>query len=259
MHGVRPKKFLGQHFLKDKNIAQKIVDALSVESKDNTIIEIGPGTGVLSELLILRQIKELLLIEIDRESIAYLKENFIHEKVKIIEADFLKMNISDLSSSEISIIGNFPYNISSQIIFKTIDNRHLIPEFAGMFQKEVAERICASPGNKQYGVISVLTQAYYNTEYLFTVNENVFNPPPKVKSGVIRLVRKENFKLDCDEILFKKIVKESFNTRRKMLRVSLKRLIGKNEILQNDFFQKRPEQLSVIDFVNITNLISENR
>ena len=249
---VRAKKHLGQHFLKDKNIAQKIADSLLLNTP--TILEIGAGTGVLTQFLKKKENTKLLVSEVDDESIEYLIENDIISKEDIV-GDFLKLNLAALFKTQVAIIGNFPYNISSQIVFKTIENKELIPEFAGMFQKEVAERICASPGNKQYGIISVLTQAYYNTEYLFTVDENVFTPPPRVKSGVIRLSRKEDPNLGCNEKLFKQLIKTSFNTRRKMLRVSLKRIIGANEILKDSFYQKRPEQLSVQEFITMTNAI----
>lgn len=253
---VKPKKHLGQHFLKDQNIAKKISETLQLDTP--TVLEIGPGMGVLTNFLKENKKSELYVAEVDPESVEYLIENKIMDIHNIV-GDFLNLDIPNYFESELAVIGNFPYNISSQIVFKTIDNKEKIPEFAGMFQKEVAERICAAPGSKQYGIISVLTQAYYNTEYLFTVDEQVFNPPPKVKSGVIRLTRKENLDLGCDEKLFKTIVKNTFNTRRKMLRVSLKRIIGSNEILQEEFFQKRPEQLSVDEFVWITKRISENR
>ncbi len=249
---VKPKKHLGQHFLKDKNIAKKIAETLQLNTP--TILEIGPGMGVLTTFL-KNNTSELYVAEVDPESIEYLVENKIIDDHHIV-GDFLKLNIENYFDTEVSIIGNFPYNISSQIVFKTIENKEKIPEFAGMFQKEVAERICASPGNKQYGIISVLAQAYYKTEYLFTVDEHVFNPPPKVKSGVIRLTRKENLNLGCDENLFKNVVKTSFNTRRKMLRVSLKRIIGSNDILKDEFFEKRPEQLKVEEFVWITNKLA---
>ncbi len=251
---VRPKKHLGQHFLKDKNIAKKIAESLQLDIPN--ILEIGPGMGILTTFLKENNKPELYVAEVDPESVEYLIENKIMDIHHII-GDFLKLNLANYFKSEVAIIGNFPYNISSQIVFKTIDNKELIPEFAGMFQKEVAERICAEPGSKQYGIISVLTQAYYKTEYLFTVDENVFYPPPRVKSGVIRLTRLNNQELGCDEKLFKSIVKNTFNTRRKMLRVSLKRMVGNNEMLQNIFFQKRPEQLSVEEFVWVTNQIAK--
>ncbi len=250
---VKAKKHLGQHFLKDINIAEKIANTISNNTAN--VLEIGPGTGVLTRFLNQVEGRNLYAAEVDIESVEYLVGNNIIAPDHVF-GDFLKLDLPEIFTEEIAVIGNFPYNISSQIVFKTIENRKLIPEFSGMFQKEVAERISAEPGSKKYGIISVLTQAYYDVEYLFTVDEHVFRPPPKVKSGVIRLLRKDIDKLDCDEALFKQVVKTSFNTRRKMLRVSLKRLIGKSEILQDEFYQKRPEQLSVEEFVNITNQIS---
>lgn len=250
---VRPKKHLGQHFLKDLNIAKNISESLLLETP--YVLEIGPGMGILTNFLKENTKAELFVAEVDPESVEYLIENKIMD-IHHIVGDFLTLDVPNYFKSQVAIIGNFPYNISSQIVFKAIDNKAFIPEFAGMFQKEVAERICAAPGSKQYGIISVLTQAYYETKYLFTVDENVFNPPPKVKSGVIRLTRLESQQLDCDEKLFKSVVKNTFNTRRKMLRVSLKRMIGSSELLKDEFFQKRPEQLSVEEFVWVTNKIS---
>ncbi len=249
---VKPKKHLGQHFLKDKNIAEKIVNSLNAENiKD--VIEIGAGTGILTDFL-LKKDYNLHIIEIDTESIDYLKIHYPDLKEKLLHKDFLKFDLQNSFKENIAIIGNFPYNISSQIVFKVIENRQIVKEVVGMFQKEVAERITAVPGNKTYGILSVLTQAYYNTEYLFTVNEQVFYPPPKVKSGVIRLIRKNNETINCDDALFKKIVKTGFNQRRKTLRNSLKSLTQNIETL-HDFFNKRPEQLSWLQFVELTNLI----
>ncbi|RLD51912.1 MAG: 16S rRNA (adenine(1518)-N(6)/adenine(1519)-N(6))-dimethyltransferase [Bacteroidetes bacterium] len=249
---VKPKKHLGQHFLKDKNIAEKIVNSLNAENiKD--VIEIGAGTGILTDFL-LKKDYNLHIIEIDSESIDYLKIHYPDLKEKLLHKDFLKFDLQNSFKENIAIIGNFPYNISSQIVFKVIENRQIVKEVVGMFQKEVAERITAVPGNKTYGILSVLTQAYYNTEYLFTVNEQVFYPPPKVKSGVIRLIRKNNETINCDDALFKKIVKTGFNQRRKTLRNSLKSLTQNIETL-HDFFNKRPEQLSWLQFVELTNLI----
>ena len=253
---VKAKKSLGQHFLKDMEVANNI--ARAIEGDGDIVLEIGPGMGVLTKLIKKFNYKKLYVSEVDLESIFYLVANKIVEKEQIL-GDFMKLDIEELFGKDIAVIGNFPYNISSQIVFKTIDDRKYINIFAGMFQKEVAERICASPGNKQYGILSVMVQAYFDTEYLFTVEPEVFNPPPKVKSGVIRLKRRENLNIDCDEDLFKKIVKTTFNTRRKMLRVSLKRLIGANDFLKDDFYMKRPEQLSVEDFIRITNEISSNK
>jgi 16S rRNA (adenine1518-N6/adenine1519-N6)-dimethyltransferase len=251
---VKAKKHLGQHFLKDLNIARKIAETIAGEA--DYILEIGPGTGVLTKFLKEKFEDKLYVAEVDRESVEYLVQQNILPENRIL-GDFLKLDLATQFPGTLCIIGNFPYNISSQIVFKAIDRRAQVSEFAGMFQKEVAERIGAPPGNKQYGILSVMTQAYFEVEYLFTVSEQVFAPPPKVKSGVIRMRRKEKFHLDCDEQLFKSIVKTSFNTRRKMLRKSLKSLFDKPEILSRDIFLKRPEQLSVDDFVEITNLLGE--
>ncbi|GIJ95219.1 16S rRNA (adenine(1518)-N(6)/adenine(1519)-N(6))-dimethyltransferase RsmA [Capnocytophaga stomatis] len=259
METVKAKKHLGQHFLKDLNIAQKIADTLSL-SGYSKVLEIGPGMGVLTQFL-LKKGTEVHVIEIDKESVSYLEKNFPTLQKNIISGDFLKFNILSYFRSEpFAVIGNFPYNISSQIIFRTLELRDYIPEFSGMFQKEVAERICEKPGSKTYGILSVLTQAFYDAEYLFTVSENVFNPPPKVKSGVLRLQRKANYHLDCDEKKFFNIVKTAFNQRRKTLRNSLKQFLTNEEVKQNKIFDKRPEQLSWQEFLYITNLIeSKNK
>lgn len=247
---VKAKKHLGQHFLKDQNIAKQIADALTGEGYDS-VLEIGPGTGVLTKFLIPR-FDDLTVIELDRESVAYLNENYPSLKNRIIGGDFLRMPVSEIFKKPFAIVGNFPYNISTQIVFKTLENKELIPEFAGMFQKEVAERIVAGPGSKTYGIMSVLVAAYYDSEYLFTVEPGVFYPPPKVHSGVIRLKRKENYHLDCDEKLFYSVVKLAFNQRRKTLRNALKSLnlnLGpEKEVL----LTKRAEQLSLEDFIFIT-------
>jgi|TARA_R110002096_G_scaffold126532_3_gene273663 16S rRNA (adenine1518-N6/adenine1519-N6)-dimethyltransferase len=247
---VRAKKHLGQHFLKDQNIAKRIADSLKAEEYD-AVLEIGPGTGVLTQFLI-PKFKDLTLIELDRESVEYLHENYPSLKNKIIGGDFLKMPVSEIFKKQFAIIGNFPYNISTQIVFKTLENKELIPEFAGMFQKEVAERIVAGPGSKTYGIMSVLVAAYYHAEYLFTVEPEVFNPPPKVKSGVIRLSRKEDYNLDCDEKLFYKVVKMAFNQRRKTLRNALKSLNLSLAEDREELLGKRAEQLSLEDFIFIT-------
>ena len=249
---VRAKKHLGQHFLKDLDIAKNI--ATSIVNNELPVLEVGPGMGVLTNFLNAENKGDVYVAEIDRDSVAYLIENGIVPQERIL-GDFLHLDLKDSFDGEVNIIGNFPYNISSQILFRTLENKELIPEFAGMFQKEVAERIVAKPGNKQFGILSVMTQAYYDAEYLFTVDEHVFDPPPRVKSAVIHLKRKANIDLDCDEKLFKTIVKTTFNTRRKMLRGSLRRIVGKSEVLHDEFFQKRPEQLSVEDFVNVTNIM----
>ncbi len=255
MHGVRPKKFLGQHFLKDQNIAQNIVNALSYKGDGETVIEIGPGTGVLTNFIAQKEFKEIILIEIDRESIAYLRENFTSKNITILEGNFLKIDIDNISKSDLSIIGNFPYNISSQILFKVIEQRSRIKEVVCMLQKEVGERICASHGNKTYGILSVLIGAYYDSEILFNVSPEVFIPPPKVDSVVIKLKRKENLFLDCDEKLFKIIVKQGFQNRRKTLRNALKPIFLPSELTQDDIFNKRAEQLSVADYILLTKKI----
>jgi len=250
MMEVRPKKHLGQHFLVDQNIAAKIADSLL--HFEGNVIEVGPGMGVLTQYLIKKPNIELTVAEVDKESIDYLLEKNMLNASQIY-GDFLRLDIPSIFPNGVSIIGNFPYNISSQILFKAIENRKWVFELTGMFQKEVAERIGAVPGNKQYGILSVLAQAFFEVKYLFTVSENVFNPPPKVKSGVIRLVRRPIFELECNEKLFKEIIKTTFNTRRKMLRVSLKPFVKLNsEMLKDPFYTKRPEELSVEDFVRIT-------
>lgn len=252
---VKPKKHLGQHFLMDQNIAQKIVEQLSPNVEK--VIEVGAGTGVLTQYLIKDFDKKLHIIEIDTESIDYLSANFPTIGNRLIEGDFLKSKLSDFCEENLGIIGNFPYNISSQIFFHVIDYKDIVVEVVGMIQKEVAERLSAKHGNKTYGILSVLLQAWYDIEYLFTVNENVFNPPPKVKSAVIRLKRNKNTDLGCDEKLFKQIVKQAFNQRRKTMRNSLRSMISP-VIIENEIFNKRPEQLSVQDFVSLTNLIQSN-
>lgn len=254
---VRAKKHLGQHFLKDETIAQKIADSLSTE-KYKHILEIGPGMGVLTKYL-LKKDKKIWVVEIDRESIAYLKTHYLHLSERIIEADFLKMDLKTQFNNEpLAIIGNFPYNISSQILFKAIENRDLIPEFSGMFQKEVAQRITGKPGNKIYGILSVLTQAFYDTEYLFTVPPTVFNPPPRVESGVIRLIRKENYDLPVDTAFFFRVVKTAFNQRRKTLRNSLKSFGISDKLKEDAIFALRPEQLSVEQFIELTKNLAED-
>lgn len=263
---VKAKKHLGQHFLTDENIAKKIADSLT-ENGYNHVLEIGPGMGVLTKYLLEKKPK-VTVMEIDSESVTYLQETFPNEHIKlntsqdkfnIKEADFLKQDIATVFNNEqIAIIGNFPYNISSQIVFKAIENRHLVPEFSGMFQKEVAQRIAEKEGSKTYGILSVLTQAFYDAEYLFTVPPTVFNPPPKVDSGVIRLIRKENYTLPVDEKLFFRVVKMSFNQRRKMLRKSLKSFNLSDSLKEDPIFAKRPEQLSVQEFINLTAKIAQD-
>lgn len=252
---VRPKKGLGQHFLRDKAIAQRIVDSLS--GNTNTVLEIGPGMGVLTELLLKRSDITLHAIEIDRDSVPYLRAHFPELAPRLIEGDFLQLDLSKLfSGSSFSVIGNFPYNISSQIFFRVLEFRDRIPELVGMVQKEVAERIAEKPGSKTYGILSVLIQAFYNVEYLFTVNESVFVPPPKVKSAVIRFTRNEVKELGCDEKLFMRVVKTTFNQRRKTIRNSLKPLVGLTEVPAHPFLELRPERLSVADFVELTQLVA---
>ena len=258
MDKVRAKKHLGQHFLNDENIARKIADSLTLNNYD-TVLEIGPGMGVLTKYLLEKKV-DTYVIEIDTESVEYLKAHYLKLSNKIIEKDFLRYNLKEVFKDKpFAIIGNFPYNISSQILFKTLEMRDQIPEFSGMFQKEVAERACATHGNKTYGILSVLVQAFYDTEYLFTVSEHVFNPPPKVKSGVMRMIRKENYQLPCDEKLFFRVVKTGFQQRRKTLRNSLKPLLKSPELKEMDIFSKRPEQLSVSDFIELTQLLSKNQ
>ncbi|MFR9165793.1 MAG: 16S rRNA (adenine(1518)-N(6)/adenine(1519)-N(6))-dimethyltransferase RsmA [Dysgonomonas sp.] len=251
MKAVRPKKFLGQHFLKDLQIAQRIADTLN-DFPDVPVIEIGPGMGVLTQFLTQR--KDLTVVEIDRESVDYLHATY--PDLKIIEGDFLKMDLQTIYPNEFCVIGNYPYNISSQIFFKVLDYKDRIPCCSGMLQKEVAERICSKEGKKAYGILSVLLQVWYDVEYLFTVSETVFNPPPKVKSAVVRLTRNDRKEMLCDEKLFKTVVKTGFNQRRKTLRNSLKPLLGKDcEIYSDPIFDKRPEQLSVEQFEKLTNMI----
>ena len=250
MGKVRAKKHLGQHFLNDLNIAQKIADSLQHQAYKQ-VLEIGPGMGVLTQFL-LKKDSEVFVVEIDKESVIYLKNNFPQINNHIIEGDFLKLPLKEIFKEPFALIGNFPYNISSQILFKALEHKDIIPEIAGMFQKEVAERFASQPGNKNYGIISVLLQAYYDIEYLFTVNEDVFTPPPKVKSGVIRLIRKENQTLDCDEKLFKRVVKTAFNQRRKTLRNALKSITLVDEKKAEPYLGLRAEQLSVDDFIQLT-------
>ncbi len=257
MKKVKAKKYLGQHFLTDPNIAKKTVEALHFKGYKK-VLEIGPGMGILTQFLLQQKNIETYVVEIDKESVLYLQKHFPVLEEHIIEGDFLKLNLRDYFNEPFALVGNFPYNISSQILFKTLENSSLIPEFAGMFQKEVAERVTAQHGNKTYGILSVLVQAYYETTYLFTVNENVFNPPPKVKSAVIRLLRKEE-KLPCNGHLFKKLVKTTFNQRRKTIRNSLKNLGIANSLKEHKFLNLRPEQLSVQDFIELTQLCEKSK
>ena len=250
MSKVRAKKHLGQHFLKDLEIARDIAHSLSLNNYSK-VLEVGPGMGVLTQFLIPLDI-ETFVIEIDKESVSYLKKYYPELNNHLIEGDFLKLPLQEIFKEPIAIIGNFPYNISSQILFKAIDHKDLIPEIVGMFQKEVAERVVSPPGSKKYGVISVLLQCYYDVEYLFTVDETVFDPPPKVKSAVIRLRRNDRDKLDCDEKKFIQVVKTAFSQRRKTLRNALKSLNLVDENSASQYLSLRAEQLSVENFMNLT-------
>jgi len=250
------KKYLGQHFLNDENIARKIVDSLSLSGYSN-VMEIGPGTGVLTKYLLNLKL-DLKLVEIDSESVVFLKTKLGIDPSIILESDFLKLKLDDVFINKFAIIGNFPYNISTQIIFKALEYKNLVPELIGMFQREVAERICEKKGSKKYGILSVLTQAYYETDYLFSVPPSVFTPPPKVTSAVIRLVRKEQVDINYNEKLFFKVVKLSFQQRRKTLRNSLKTFNLSDSLREDAIFDLRPEQLSVEDFISLTDLIDKN-
>jgi len=252
---VRAKKHLGQHFLKDKRIAAAITDSLRADGCD-TVIEVGPGMGVLTQYLAERKFPSLRVVEIDRESVAFLREN-VSGIDEIIEGDFLELDLGPLGS-RIAVIGNFPYNISSQIFFKVLENRDRVTEVVCMVQKEVAERICSAPGSRVYGILSVLLRAWYDIEYLFTVNENVFSPPPKVKSAVIRLTRNKRVRLDCDEELFVSVVKRCFNQRRKMIRNPLKMIVSP-DAGDMPYLSMRAEQLSVEQFAELTVWVEANR
>ncbi len=270
MKSVRPKKFLGQHFLTDLSIASDIADTVD-SCPDIPVLEVGPGMGVMTQYLI-KKPRQIKVVEIDFESVEYLRKNFPQLEDNIIEDDFLKMHLDHTFDGKPFVLtGNYPYNISSQIFFKMLDNKDLIPCCTGMIQKEVAERITAKPGSKTYGILSVLIQAWYSVEYLFTVHEHVFNPPPKVKSAVIRMTRNDVTSLGCDEVLFKRIVKTTFNQRRKTLRNNIRPLltdlnnqreqagepvVDYTEMLTDEVFNKRPEQLSVRDFIELTNRVS---
>lgn len=253
---VKAKKHLGQHFLTDESVAEKIASTLTGNGYTK-VLEIGPGMGVLTKYL-LKKNYTTYVIEIDTESVDYLKTHYLQLSDRIIERDFLQYNLNAVFNGEpFAIIGNFPYNISSQIVFKALEMRDQIPEFSGMFQKEVAQRICSDKGSKVYGILSVLTQAFYDAEYLFTVPPTVFNPPPKVDSGVLILKRKENYHLPCDETLFFRVVKTAFNQRRKTLRNSLKTFNLPDNLKASSIFDKRPEQLSVQEFIEITSQIEK--
>ena len=253
---VRPKKHLGQHFLTDLSIAGRIAGSLGAE-KCRTVLEVGPGTGVLTQFLLKRDDIDFYAAEVDPESVEYLHEHFPKLTPRLIEGDFLKLDLAAMFPGGVNVIGNFPYNISSQIFFKVLDNRDLVPEVVGMVQREVAVRIAEKPGTKNYGILSVFLQAFYDIEYLFTVHENVFNPPPKVKSAVIRLTRNGVTQLGCDEKLFYKVVKAAFNQRRKTLRNSLRAGFGDFGRAEHEYFPLRPETLGVEEFVNLTNWVQE--
>ena len=256
MSSVRAKKHLGQHFLTDKNIASKIVESLRPEGKYKQVLEVGPGMGILSDFLLQKEEYETSLIDLDSESVEFLKRKYPKLGERLINGDFLALDFKKVFAGKFGIIGNFPYNISSQIIFKILDNRDQVPEMVGMFQKEVAERCSSKPGTKEYGILTVLINAYYKVEYLFTVKAGVFNPPPKVLSAVIRLTRNEVETLDCDEKLFWKVVKAGFNQRRKTLRNALSSLINKEKMGEDPMLDLRAERLSVGDFVELTNKVS---
>ena len=256
MRTVKPKKFLGQHFLTDLNIARRIADTVDA-CPDLPVLEVGPGMGVMTQYLLTKP-RPLKVVELDYESVEYLRKTWPQMEDDIIEDDFLKMHLDRTFSGQPFVLtGNYPYNISSQIFFKMLDNRDLIPCCTGMIQKEVADRLCACPGTKAYGILSVLVQAWYDVEYLFTVEPGVFNPPPKVQSAVIRMTRNDVSNLGCDEQLFRRVVKATFNQRRKMLRVSLRQLLPSipAEMADHPFMTQRPEQLSIPDFVSLTNMV----
>ena len=259
MQQVKAKKNLGQHFLTDLSVAQRIADTL-LDYRETPVLEIGPGMGVLTQYLIADG-HDLKVVELDTESVEDLNEHYPELDGRIISADFLKLNLTEIfGDREFCVIGNYPYNISSQILFKILDYKDQVPCCSGMFQREVAQRVAALPGSKTYGILSVLLQAWYDIEYLFTVPEHVFNPPPKVKSGVIKLTRNSVTDLGCDEKLFKTVVKTSFGQRRKTLRNSLRSMVQNDaEILQNPIFAMRPEQLSVAQFIELTNIIDTTR
>lgn len=256
MTEVRAKKYLGQHFLKDLDIAQRIAGSLPLDGRTD-VLEIGPGMGVLTQFLLLNPQINLTAVELDTESVDYLHRHY--PQLRVLEADFLKLDLKEIFSDRFFIIGNFPYNISSQILFKLLDYKDRVPVLSGMFQKEVAERIASPAGRKAYGILSVLLQAFYTIDYLFTVPEHVFDPPPKVQSAVVRLVRNDVQKLDCDEVLFRTVVKTAFNQRRKTLRNSVSSLVEKGHPMYADpIFDKRPEQLDVQAFVRLTNMIAQS-
>jgi len=250
------KKYLGQHFLKEEPVAEKIVNGLTQNGNYDYVLEVGSGRGILTKYLMQREDFQLYVVEIDRELVAYLKKKFPQLNNNILLGDFLKLDIKNNFSSSLAIIGNFPYHISSQILFKILACKQQVAEMVGMFQKEVAQRVVSSPGSKKYGILSVLVQQFYHVEYLFDVDKQCFSPPPKVQSGVIRLIRKNTINLDCDEQLFFKVVKATFNQRRKKIRNSIKVLIREEIEFDNDLFDKRPEQLSGEQFVELTKIVT---
>ncbi|NMM50727.1 16S rRNA (adenine(1518)-N(6)/adenine(1519)-N(6))-dimethyltransferase RsmA [Marinigracilibium pacificum] len=258
MQKVKPKKHLGQHFLKDLNIARKIADSLKVTTGYSKLLEIGPGTGVLTQFLFEKNEFDVWCFDVDKESIAFLHEKYPDRKDQVLLADFLREDLS-IFKEPFGVIGNFPYNISSQIFFRVLEYRNNIPEVVGMIQKEVADRLVSPPGNKQYGILSVLLQTFYKLEYLFTVEPGVFIPPPKVRSAVIRLERNERNELGCDEGLYFKVVKQGFQNRRKTLRNSLKPLNLPESMNDHEFLNKRAEQLSVEDFIKLTKDLEQHR
>jgi len=261
MKQVRPKKNLGQHFLVDLNIARRIADTVDEPFPDLPVLEVGPGMGVMTQYLVQKP-RPLKVVEIDRESVEYLTQNSVLDAQQIISGDFLRMDLHEVfGGQQFVLTGNYPYDISSQIFFKMLDNKDLIPCCTGMIQHEVAVRMASQPGNKQYGILSVLIQAWYDVEYLFTVEPGVFNPPPKVQSAVIRMTRNDVTDLGCDEQLFRRVVKATFNQRRKMLRVSLRQLLPKDASLftsHPSLLSLRPEQLTIPQFVELTNLVAED-
>ena len=256
---VKPKKSLGQHFLTDEDIALRIVEALVPMPGVSGVLEVGPGMGVLTKYLVTNETYQTTIIDLDVESIRYLNEKFPQLGDRIIGADFLNINLTQYFANPFFVIGNFPYNISTQIVFKILENKNLVPQMVGMFQKEVAERLASKPGSRVYGITSVLVQAFYDIEYLFTVSEQVFNPPPKVKSGVIRMVRNGVTNLPCDEVIFKQLVKTAFGQRRKMLRNALG--VFQLNSLQGfePYLTKRAEELSVQDYIDLTRLVTINK
>ena len=258
MSSVRAKKHLGQHFLNDKNAAQRIVEALTPSLGYNQVLEVGPGMGVLSDFLLQNQAYETFLIDVDDESIEYLADKYPELGNRLIHGDFLTLDFNKYFGDKMAVIGNFPYNISSQILFKVLEERNRVIEMVGMFQKEVAERCVAKPGNKEYGILSVFLQAYYDVSYLFTVKAGAFNPPPKVLSGVMRMVRNNRETLDCDEKLFWRVVKAGFNQRRKTLRNALSAVVPKDRMSDNPLYELRAERLTVQDFEILTNEISKS-